>query len=152
MRCSLQYHPNTLPTLLQKYIGYFQSKEIGIINASPTAMGLLTNAGPPEWHPASQEVKTLCSQAGAHCSRQGVELGKLSVYHSITALADSVATTLLGVGKMEILKLNLDIVQEGLSNKEMELLEEIKKKYFSDLKDAAWENTEIEKYNNAMNS
>ena len=115
-------------------------------------MGLLTNAGPPEWHPASQEIKTLCSQAGAHCSRQGVELGKLSVYHSITALADSVATTLLGVGKMEILKLNLDIVQEGLSNKEMEVLEDIKQKYFSDLKDAAWENTEIEKYNNAMKS
>ena len=116
-------------------------------------MGLLTNAGPPAWHPASHQVKTLCSQVGAHCSSQGVELGKLSVYHSITTLAHSVATTLLGVGKMEILKLNLDlIVGEGLSREEREVMEEIKEKYFTGVTDAAWDNAEIETYNKAIKS
>ena len=115
-------------------------------------MGLLTNAGPPAWHPASSQTQTLCAQAAAYCSSRGVELGRLSVHHNITSLAHAVPTTLLGVGRMEILKLNLDIVQEGLSSKEKEVLEEIKQKYFSDLKDAAWDDTEIEKYNNAMKS
>ena len=28
-----------------------------MINASPTSMGLLTNRGPPDWHPASDDLK-----------------------------------------------------------------------------------------------
>ena len=115
-------------------------------------MGLLTNAGPPDWHPASQEVKTLCSQAGAHCAARGVELGKLSVHHNINNMKDSVATTLLGVGRMEILKINLDIVMDGLNDVEREVMEEVKEKYFSGLTDTTWDYTEIEKYNKAINS
>ena len=91
-------------------------------------MGLLTNAGPPVWHPASSHLKALCSRAGADCAARGVELGKLSVHHNITNLADSVATTLLGVGRMEILRINLDIVMEGLSALEEEVMEEMKEK------------------------
>ena len=115
-------------------------------------MGLLTNAGPPAWHPASALVKSLCRQAGADCAARGVELGKLSVHHNITTLADSVATTLLGVGRMEILKINLDIVMEGLSAVEREVMEEIKEKYFSGLTDTSWDYTEIEEYNKAIKS
>ena len=99
-----------------------------------------------------QDLKTLCSKAGADCAARGVELGKLSVHHNITTLADSVATTLLGVGRMEILKINLDIVMEGLSAVEREVMEEIKEKYFSGLTDTSWDYTEIEEYNKAINS
>ena len=115
-------------------------------------MGLLTNAGPPDWHPASPDLKTLCARAGADCAARGVELGKLSVHHNINHLAESVATTLLGVGRMEILKINLDIVMEGLSAVEREVMEEIKEKYFSGLTDTSWDYTEIEEYNKAINS
>jgi aryl-alcohol dehydrogenase-like predicted oxidoreductase len=38
------------------YIG-LQEKGVGVINASPLAMGLLTEQGPPAWHPASDEIK-----------------------------------------------------------------------------------------------
>ena len=97
----------------------------------------------------------MCGQAGAHCAARGVELGKLSVHHNMTNLADSVATTLLGVGRMEILRINLDIVREGLNAVEREVMEEIKEKYFSGLTDTTqttWDYTEIEKYNKAINS
>ena len=137
---------------MQDYVPYFKSKKIGIINASPTGMGLLTNAGPPVWHPASPELKAVCSRAGADCAARGVELGKLSVHHNITHLAHSVATTLLGVGRMEILRINLDIVMEGLSALEQEVMEEMKEKYFSGLTDTTWDYTEIEKYNKAIKS
>ena len=116
-------------------------------------MGLLTNAGPPAWHPASSQTQTLCAQAAAYCSSRGVELGRLSVHHNITSLAHAVPTTLLGVGRMEILKLNLDlIVGEGLSREEREVMEEIKEKYFTGVTDAAWDNAEIETYNKAIKS
>ena len=43
--------------IFQEYVPYFESKHLGIINASPTAMGLLTNSGPPDWHPADDQLK-----------------------------------------------------------------------------------------------
>lgn len=30
-------------------------------------MRLLTNIGPPEWHPANQKIKELCAQAANYC-------------------------------------------------------------------------------------
>jgi L-galactose dehydrogenase len=38
-------------------IPYFKSKNVGVINASPLSMGLLTHQGPPEWHPAQSDIK-----------------------------------------------------------------------------------------------
>jgi len=43
-----------------------KSKEVGIINGSPTSMGLLTNGGPPKWHPASDEIKLACREASIY--------------------------------------------------------------------------------------
>lgn len=34
-----------------------------VLNGSPFSMGLLTDAGPPEWHPASQELRAACRVA-----------------------------------------------------------------------------------------
>lgn len=45
----------------------FQSKGLGIINAAGVAMGLLTNAGPPQWHPAADSLKQACAAAGQYC-------------------------------------------------------------------------------------
>jgi hypothetical protein len=45
----------------------FQSKGLGIINAAGVAMGLLTNAGPSEWHPAPDSLKKVCAAAGQYC-------------------------------------------------------------------------------------
>lgn len=34
-----------------------KEKGIGLINAAAVSMGLLTNRGPPSWHPAGAKVK-----------------------------------------------------------------------------------------------
>lgn len=44
---------------LEDLIPYLKSKGVGIISASPLSMGLLTESGPPEWHPASIELKVI---------------------------------------------------------------------------------------------
>ncbi|CAN1760673.1 L-galactose dehydrogenase [Linum perenne] len=51
--CHYSINDSTLADLLP----YLKSKGVGIINASPLSMGLLTETGPPEWHPASPELK-----------------------------------------------------------------------------------------------
>ncbi|KAK4353345.1 hypothetical protein RND71_028863 [Anisodus tanguticus] len=57
----------TLPTLIKlkqagkiRFIGFVaipESNGIGVISASLLSMGLFTEAGPPEWHPASSQLK-----------------------------------------------------------------------------------------------
>jgi hypothetical protein len=49
---------------------------------------------------------------------------------------------------MEILKLNMDIVTEGLTDTEEQVLHEVIEKFFSDMDNnaAGWENLEIEEY------
>ena len=37
------------------------------MNASPISMGLLSNRGPPSWHPAGETVRNKCRQAVDYC-------------------------------------------------------------------------------------
>lgn len=53
--CHYSINDNALEDLLP----YLKSKGVGVISASPLAMGLLTENGPPEWHPASPELKVI---------------------------------------------------------------------------------------------
>ena len=50
---------------------FFADKGVGVINASPVAMGLLSNRGPPAWHPANQKLRDACQKAALHCSQAG---------------------------------------------------------------------------------
>lgn len=51
-------HNTLLDNSVSSMMDYFISKGVGVINASPTGMGLLTRAGPPAWHPAPPEIKS----------------------------------------------------------------------------------------------
>jgi len=44
-------------SLLGHPLDWFRSRNIGVINASPVSMGLLSNRGPPAWHPATYHIK-----------------------------------------------------------------------------------------------
>lgn len=54
-------HYSINDTTLEDLLPYLKSKGVGVISASPLAMGLLTESGPPEWHPASPELKVFLS-------------------------------------------------------------------------------------------
>ena len=94
----------------------------------------------------------MCKEIGGECARKEVELGKLSVHHNIADQPSIIATTLLGVGRMEILKLNLDLVLDGLTAQEEEVLVHIKEKYFSKMTNAenSWDGKEVEEYKKAI--
>lgn len=50
-------HHSINDSTLEDLLPYLKSKGVGVISASPLAMGLLTESGPPHWHPASPELK-----------------------------------------------------------------------------------------------
>ncbi len=53
---------------------------IGLINASPLAMGLLTHAGPPPWHPAPEALRETCARAADHCLMGGADLAAIAMW------------------------------------------------------------------------
>ena len=44
-----------------------QVKCVGVVSASPMSMGLLSERGPPAWHPAPQDVRDACKRAVDYC-------------------------------------------------------------------------------------
>ena len=87
-------HYGLLDNTLADLIPYLQAKEVGIINASSTSMGLITPHGPPPWHPASAEIKKVCAQAVAYCHAEGINPVQLTVQYALANPA--IATTVIG--------------------------------------------------------
>ncbi len=52
---------------------------VGVLNASPLGMGLLTNHGPQPWHPAGDEVKAACRAAATWCADRGADIAALGM-------------------------------------------------------------------------
>jgi len=77
---------------LADYLDLLESKGIGVINASPLSMGLLSKRGVPTWHPAPQELIEACQKAVAHCEEKGYPIEKLAIQFSVSN--PRVATTL----------------------------------------------------------
>ena len=87
-------HYSLNDTALVELIPYLQGKGVGIVNASPLSMRLLSDVGPPDWHPAPEEVKQRCSAAAAFCRQQGTSIAQLAVQFSLAN--PDIATTLIG--------------------------------------------------------
>ena len=67
----------------------------GTVNAAPLAMGLLTNEGPPPWHPAPSELQVACRTVASLCREEGVDLAALALRFAIEA--PWIATTIVGM-------------------------------------------------------
>ena len=50
---------------------FCREKGIGLINAAPLHMRLLSEAGPPEWHPAPEAIRTAARRVVEICRRAG---------------------------------------------------------------------------------
>ncbi len=61
----------------------FAAAGVALINASPLAMGALTDRGAPPWHPAPAQVLDRCAQAAAWCRDRGSSLAKLALQFSV---------------------------------------------------------------------
>ena len=68
---------------LADYLDYFESNGVGVINASPFSMGLLTERGVPEWHPAPDALKRLSVKAVEYCKSKGISIEQLAVSFSV---------------------------------------------------------------------
>ena len=108
--------------LLLDYLDFFEERGIGVINASPFSMGLLSTRGAPDWHPAPQALKEACARAAAYCQQKGYPIDKLAVQYA-TSLNPHIATTLFSSASPANVKKNIDYVNEPI---DPTLVEEVK--------------------------
>ncbi len=77
---------------LVDYLDMLESKGIGVINASPLSMGLLSKRGVPDWHPAPAPLVEACKRAVAHCEARNYPIEKLAIQYAVSN--PRIATTL----------------------------------------------------------
>ena len=92
-------------TSLGRITQFLRDQNVGVINASPLSMGLLTNSGPPVWHPASDEIKEKCATAARYCAEKGVDIASLAVRFAVSN--PSVHTTLVGMATNDEVERNV---------------------------------------------
>jgi len=66
-------------TALGSIVPYLREKNVGIINASPTGMGLLSERGVPSWHPAPPAMLAGAKRAVDYCKSVGADITKLAI-------------------------------------------------------------------------
>ncbi|HPD86615.1 MAG TPA: aldo/keto reductase [Proteiniphilum sp.] len=105
---------------LRDYFEFFESHHIGIINASPYSMGLLTEHGAPDWHPAPEALKRVTRKAIDYCKSKGVSIEQLAM--SFSTANPRIATTLFSSTNPENVLKSIRYANTPL---DMELLSEI---------------------------
>lgn len=120
---------------LLDFLDYFEERGIGVINASPLSMGLLSQRGVPAWHPAPVSLVEACRRAVEHCSAKGYPIEKLAMQFSVSE--PRIATTLFSSANPANVAKNIAYVSE---QPDMELVSEVKR-IIGDQQRVSWANS-----------
>ncbi len=107
-------------TGLTDLLPFLNEHQVDIVNASPTGMGLLTDRGAPDWHPAPKEIQEACAKAVAHCQAKGADISKLAMQFSCAH--EQIPTTLFSSANPERIKQNASFLDSPIDE---ELLSEV---------------------------
>ena len=106
--CRYALHDTSLLSITE----LLQQQGVGIINASPTAMGLLTARGAPDWHPAAPELIDCCRRAHQLCNERGVNITQVAMQFAVGHCA--ISSTLVGTANVQNLRNNLDWIEQPI--------------------------------------
>ncbi|MFC4307275.1 aldo/keto reductase [Cohnella boryungensis] len=113
-------HYSLNDTALLGLLPLLEKQGVGLVNASPLSMGLLSLRGTPDWHPASAELKAACLRAAQHCADRGVDIAKLAVQFSTSN--ERIPTTLVSTANPDNIRNNAAWTEEKMDT---ELLQEV---------------------------
>ena len=105
-------HYNLLNTDMDGVLTAFARKRgIGLINASGLCMGLLTEHGPPDWHPAPQQVRDAGKKAAEFCRLHGADLPEVALRFCLDH--PYVSSTLIGMATTSQVETGLKLLQSS---------------------------------------
>ncbi|MHC4621873.1 MAG: aldo/keto reductase [Planctomycetota bacterium] len=103
--CRYNLMDTTMDNMLTPVV---REKGIGLINASPLHMRVLTDKGAPYWHPAPKRVIEAAREAGRLCRERGTTISELAMQFALAH--KDVAITLVGMSKVRHVDANVKIV------------------------------------------
>lgn len=120
---------------LLDFLDYFESKNVGIINASPLSMGLLSSRGAPAWHPAPKALAEACKEAAILCETKGYPIERLAIQYAVSN--PRIAGTLFSSANPNNVKNNLEWANE---EPDWQLVKEVQK-IIGNQRRVSWSNT-----------
>jgi L-galactose dehydrogenase len=103
-------HYNLLNTDMDGVLTAFaRERGIGLINASGLCMGLLTEDGPPAWHPAPKQVRNAAKEAAEFCRLHGANLPEVALRFCLDH--PYVSSTLIGMATTSQVETGLKLLQ-----------------------------------------
>ena len=114
-------HYSLNDTSLVSRIPLLEKKQVGLINAAPLSMGLLSTRPVADWHPASEEVKQICQKAAEFCAEHGVDIAKLAIQFSVQH--EQIPTTLVSTSSTQNITRNVQWATETIDEN---LLQEVR--------------------------
>jgi len=98
--------------LLTDFMPTAEARGVGVMNASPLAMGLLTNQGPQPWFPGQPEVVATCKKAAELCKSRGADISFLGMQYCYQQ--KQIPCTLTGAARKSELEVNLRAMTEPI--------------------------------------
>ena len=120
---------------LNDFMDEFEQKGIGVINASPLSMGLLSSRGVPDWHPAPKPLVDACARAAEFCREKGYPIERLAIQYSVSN--PRIASTLFSSANPDNVKRNIEWSNE---EPDMEMVEAVKR-IIGDQQRVSWANS-----------
>lgn len=120
---------------LVDFLPFFEEHGIGVINASPLSMGLLSSRGVPAWHPAPAPLVEACRKAAEYCREVGYPIEKLAVQYSVGN--PRIASTLFSSANADNVRRNIEYVSEPAPE---ELVRKVREIIGSQLR-VSWKNS-----------
>lgn len=99
-------------TALADLLPELKAKGVAIFNSAPLAMRLLSDEGPPDWHPAPAELKAKCAEAAKFCRDHGTNIGKLALQFSVAN--PDIPTNIVGTANPTRIAENIREIEEPL--------------------------------------
>jgi L-galactose dehydrogenase len=103
-------HYNLMNTDMDEVLTAFARENgIGLINAAALHMGILTEQGPADWHPAPPPVREAGKQAARFCRDHGVSISEVALRFCLDH--PYVASTLIGMGTIREVEASLKLLR-----------------------------------------
>ena len=106
---------------LSDYLDFFEQHGVGIVNASTLSMGLLSQRGVPQWHPAPKPLVDACQQAAAHCAERHYPIEQLAIQFAVSN--PRIASTLFSSANPDNVRRNIQWANE---QPDWQLVKEVK--------------------------
>ncbi|HVK12305.1 MAG TPA: aldo/keto reductase [Gemmataceae bacterium] len=118
--------------LVTELLPDIEARGVGLMNASPLCMGLLSDGGPPDWHPAPAAVQEAARIAAVLCRSRGASLAALGMQF---CMADArIPTTISGAARAGEIEANVRAMEAPI---DAELLAAVRA-IFGPVRDVTW--------------